>query len=80
LLVEDAGGVAKVIKRDALTGAFISNVFMGAIGTPEALVVIDDLDASGDPEFAALGDNAGQRVVQIKDTVSGAQINNVEFP
>jgi hypothetical protein len=80
LLVEDAGGVAKVIKRDALTGAFIGNVFMGAIGTPEALVVIDDLDASGDPEFAALGNNAGQRVIQIKDSVSGAQINNINLP
>ena len=80
MLVEDAGGVAKVIKRDAATGAFLGNVFMGAIGTPEGLVVLDDLDGSGDPEYAALGNNAGQRVIQIKDTVSGAQINNINVP
>ncbi len=80
LLVQDAGGVAKVIKRDGATGAFIGNVFMGAIGTPEALVLVEDLNGSGDAEFAALGNNAGQRVVQIKDSVSGAQINTINVP
>jgi hypothetical protein len=53
---------------------------MGAIGTPEALVIVDDLNGSGDEEFAALGKDAGQRRVQIRDTVSGAQINTVDFP
>ena len=80
VLVERPDGSGKVVIRDGATGDFIRNTFMGAIEAPVGLAVIGDIDASGNAELAALGENAGVMRVQIRDSVSGVQINNVDFP
>jgi len=42
--------------------------------------LVDDLDSSGNPELAILGDNgAGAERVQIRDSISGAQVNTIDF-
>ena len=45
------------------------------------MTLVADLNASGDPELAVLGDDgAGTKRVQIKDSISGLQINTIDFP
>ncbi len=79
LLVQRPNGTAKVIIRDGATGAFIRNVFMGAISTPVGLTTFVD-PTTAETQLAVLGDdNAGTRRVQIKST-SGAQGNTIDFP
>ena len=81
LLMEQPDGMAHVIVRDGATGAFIRNIFAGAVRNPMAMALVDDLNMSGDPELAILGDNgAGTKRVQIKDSISGAQVNTIDFP
>ena len=80
ILVERPDGSGKVIIRDGLTGAQIRNTFMGAINSPAGLALVDDLDASGAPELAGLGESAGVQRVQVRDSISGAQINNIDYP
>jgi hypothetical protein len=82
LLVEDPfDGAPKIIVRDGKTGGFIRNIFLGAIRNPIAMTLLDDMNGSGDPELAVLGDDGlGTVRVQIKDPVSGQQIGNVDFP
>ena len=79
-LVQRPDGTGKVVLRDGLTGDFIRNIFFGSIDNPIGLTIIEDLDASGDPELAALGESAGVRRVQIRDSVSGANINTIDYP
>jgi hypothetical protein len=81
LLVQRPDATAKVVIRDGATGVFIRNIFAGAVSNPVAMTLVNDLDSSGDPELAILGDdNAGTRRVQIKDSISGAQVNTIDFP
>jgi hypothetical protein len=81
MLVQRPDGTAKVIVRDGATGAFIRNIFVGAVSNPVAMTLVDDLDSSGAPELAVLGDDgAGTKRVQIKDSISGAQVNTIDFP
>ena len=81
MLVKRPDGTAKVIVRDGFTGAFIRNIFAAKVTNPVAMALIEDLNASGDAELAILGDNgSGTRRVQIKDSISGAQVNTIDFP
>jgi hypothetical protein len=81
MLVKRPDDIAKVVVRDGATGAFIRNIFFGTVSNPVAMALVDDLNASGAPELAVLGDdNAGTRRVQIKDSISGAQVNTIDFP
>jgi len=76
----DFGGLARISKWSGANGDFISNVFFGSAGVPEALTLVEDMDTNGEQEFAVLGDNAGQHRVKIKNTISGAQVNDIDFP
>ena len=78
-LVQRPDGTGKVILRDGLTGDFIQNIFFGAIDNPAGLTLVDDLNASGSPELAALGYRNGVRRVQIRDSVTGANINTIDY-
>ena len=72
-----------MVVRDGLTGDQIRNTFMGTVAAPEGLVKVEDLNASGDPELAALGDSTdspGTVRAQIKDSISGAAVSVVDFP
>lgn len=45
------------------------------------MAMVDDLNSSGAPELAILGDNgAGTKRVQVKDSISGVQVNTINFP
>ncbi len=81
LLVMKPDGTAKVIVRDGATGAQIGNIFFGSVSNPVAIALVADLDMSGDPELAVSGDDgAGTQRVQIRDSISGAQINTIDYP
>jgi hypothetical protein len=41
---------------------------------------MSDYSGNGFDELAALGDNGGMRHVQVLDTVSGSQVNRIDFP
>ena len=79
LLTQKPNGIARVNIRDGATGLFIGNILMGAITQPLGMVSIDDLNASGDPEIAVLGEDINIVQIQIKDVVSGAQVGNVVY-
>ena len=83
VLVERTNGSGKVILRDATTGDFIRNTFVGKVLQPDGLIIIDDVDVSGDPEVAALGDSSdspGTPRAQVKDSIEGTAINTIDFP
>jgi hypothetical protein len=76
----DTNNDAKIIVRDGSTGAFLTNIFYYAVFNPTAATLIADLDMSGDPELVVLGDNgSGVTRVQIRDSISGANINTINF-
>jgi len=80
LLVERPDESSKIVIRDGGTGEFVSNIFASIVSNPIAMAIVPDMNGSGDPEIAVLGDgNAGKRRVQIKDSISGAQINVIDF-
>ena len=80
ILVELADGSARAKVWDSSTGRFIRNVFFSAVGQPLALAVVDDIDGNGFSEIVVVGNNLGQRRVQIKDSQSGAQLSVIDFP
>ena len=81
VLVERPDGTAKVVIRDGASGAFIRNIFAGAVSHPVAVALVEDLDSSGDPELAILGyDDSGSRKVQIRDSIAGTPVNIIDFP
>jgi hypothetical protein len=80
MLVEEADSTARIVVRDGFDGAFIRNIFAASVSNPVAMTLVEDLDSSGDPELAILGENNGILRVQIKDSISGAQITNIDFP
>jgi hypothetical protein len=81
MLVREPDGTAKVIVRDGATGAFIRNTFAASVSNPVAMALIDDLNSSGTPELLVLGDDgAGTKRVQIKDSITGAQVNTINYP
>lgn len=72
-------GSTRVHIRDASTDALITDI---NFGNDDALqmMVLPDLDASGDPEIAMLNEQAsGQVRVQIRDTITGGLVNNLWY-
>ncbi len=80
VLLRDPGGTGFVKIRDSLTGVNIRNIFFGAITDPVGIVALDDYSGNAAQEIAVLGQNAGIPRVQIRDSLAGMQINNVDFP
>ena len=67
--------------KDALSGAFIKNVWFQGDFKPQDFAVLPDMDANPGSELAVLGIKAGGQVqVEIKDAKTIAFINQVNFP
>lgn len=81
-LVERPDRTAKIIVRDGASGDPVTNIFAtAAIRNPVAFILLPDMDGSGDPELAVLGDDGSTtRRVQILDSVSGEPLNTIDFP
>ena len=82
VLVERTNGSGKLIVRDGVNGDFIRNTFVAKVLQPEGVVLIDDTNASGDPDVAVLGDssdNPSTPRVQIRDAGDGAGITDFEI-
>ena len=72
-------GSSNVQVRDGSTDALVSNINFG-VDVPIQLVVLPDLDASGDPEIAMLNEQSdGQVRVQIRDSVTGNLVKNLWY-
>jgi hypothetical protein len=80
ILLKTPAGTGRVRVQDGLTGAFIRNLFFSAVNNPTGITVMPDYSGNGFEELAALGENAGERHVQILDTASGAQVNRIDYP
>ena len=75
-----ARATAKVTVRDGATGPQIMNIFAGQVSNPVAMTLVGDMNGSGSPELAILGDDgAGTKRVQIKDSITGAQVKTIDF-
>jgi hypothetical protein len=65
--------------RDGSTDALISDINFGNDDAVD-IVVLPDLNASGDPEIALLNEqDSGQVRVQIRDSVTGGLVNNLWY-
>jgi hypothetical protein len=80
VLLKTPTGTGRVRVQDGLNGAFIRNLFFSAVENPTGLAVMPDYSGNGFDELATLGDNGGMRHVQILDTVSGTQVNRIDYP
>jgi hypothetical protein len=80
VLLKTPGGTGRVRVQSGLNGAFIRNLFYTVVENPVGLAVMSDYSGNGFDELAALGDNGGMRHVQVLDTVSGSQVNSIDFP
>ena len=81
LLERDADGSVRGRVTDGMTGNFIRVISFGAISNPQRITTVSDLDGDGFDDVAALGfDNNGFPRIQIKDSNSGGQVNNIDFP
>lgn len=76
--LEDGSGRVRVQKNG--TGALLKNIAFGALTNPIALSVSEDINGNGAPEVMVLGDNNGVPRVQIRDSISGLNIRNIDFP
>ena len=79
MLLEAPGGTGLVKVRDSLTGDNILNIFYGSVTSPKGIAALDDFNGNVAQELAVLGENTGIRRVQIKDALSGTQINNIDY-
>jgi hypothetical protein len=80
VLLKTPTGTGRVRVQDGLNGAFIRNLFYTVVDNPAGLAVMPDYSGNGFEELAVLGENAGVRHVQILDTVSGSQVNRIDYP
>lgn len=72
-------GSSHVHIRDGLTDALITDINFGEDDALQ-LLVLPDLNGNGDPEIAILNEQAsGQVVVKIRDTITGAVVNNLFY-
>lgn len=76
--LDDASGRVRVQKNG--TGALLKNIAFGALRNPVALAVSADINGNGFDEVMVLGDNNGVPRVQIRDSMSGLNIRNIDFP
>ncbi|MGI9271757.1 MAG: hypothetical protein ACR2QT_08285, partial [Woeseiaceae bacterium] len=67
--------------KDAMSGAYVKNVWFQAGYTPKDLAIIDNLDGNPGSEVAVLmvRDSDSRPWVHIKDALSGAYVRNVWF-
>jgi hypothetical protein len=80
VLLKTPAGVGRVRVQSGSNGAFIRNLFFGAVEKPVGLTVMPDYSGNGFDELAALGENGGIQHVQILDTSAGTQVNRIDFP
>ncbi|MGI9273093.1 MAG: hypothetical protein ACR2QT_15045, partial [Woeseiaceae bacterium] len=81
LMSRDSDGRAWVHVRDALTRAYVRNVWFQNNFKALDFAVLPDIDVLPGFELAVLGVNTnGQLQVEIKDAKTGAFINLVDFP
>ncbi|MGI9205184.1 MAG: hypothetical protein ACR2Q3_14300 [Woeseiaceae bacterium] len=81
LTSKDSDGRAWVLVKDALSGAFIRNVWFQGDFTPKDFTIVPDMDANPGDEIAVLGERgSGQIQVEIKDAKTITWINLVNFP
>ena len=83
ILVERSTGGGKVLIRDGSSGAAIRNTFVSKVNQPVGMALVEDLDASGNPELSVLGDSidsAGTNRAQVKDSIEGTPLIEIDFP
>ncbi|MGI9203199.1 MAG: hypothetical protein ACR2Q3_04280, partial [Woeseiaceae bacterium] len=81
LTSKDSDGRAWVLVKDALSGAFIKNVWFQSDFAPKDFTIVPDIDANPGDEIAVLGERgSGQIQVEIKDAKTITWINLVNFP
>lgn len=80
VLLERPDGTARVRVQSGSNGAFIRNLFFNVVESPVGLAVVPDYNGSGFDELAVLGESAGTRHVLVLDTMSGGQLNRIDYP
>jgi len=76
------GGVTQVQLRDAVTGAFVRNVYFNPNWTAQHLKVLPDMNGSGSSELAMLALDAvvGNGIqIQTKDAVTDVQLSVLSY-
>ena len=80
VLLRRVNGTGSARIYDSSSGDFLRNVFFGQIRNPADIQVSPDMDGNGFSELLVIGDGGEASRVQIRDSSSGAQVNNVDFP
>ena len=80
VLVETDTGTGKVRIQKNGTGALLETLTFGALTDPVALAVSADLNGNGSPDIMVLGTQGGVPRVQIRDSSTGLNIRNIDFP
>ncbi|MGI9203200.1 MAG: S8 family peptidase [Woeseiaceae bacterium] len=81
LMVRDSDSRPWVHMKDALTGAYVNNVWFDQGYTPSRLAIVPNLDANSGDELAILTtrDSDSRAWVHVKDALSSAYIRSVWF-
>ena len=80
VLSRQGSGAGLVRVYDSGTGTLLKNVFYNTLDNPVGLVALADFSGNAADELAVLGDNAGVRQVQVKDSSAGNLVNSIDFP
>jgi hypothetical protein len=78
---EPTTGQVRVQLKDALTGAWVRNIFFNANYAPRGLAVVEDQTGNGVAELAVIGERraTGQGRAELKDALTGVWARNVWF-
>ena len=82
VLSQSTQGAVNVEIQDALTNQLLNNVGFNSNYTPVELAVLSNLNGNGLQELAVLGidgNAAGKDKVEIRDSITGALLNNVFY-
>jgi hypothetical protein len=80
VLIETEDGSGKVLVQKNGTGALLKSLAFGALTNPTALSVSADINGNGSAEVVVLGEQGGVLRVQIRDSMTGLNIRNIDFP
>jgi hypothetical protein len=80
VLLKTPDGVGRVRVQDGGDGEFIRNLFFSGVEEPTDLTAVEDYDGNGFGELAVLGEKNGIRHVQVLDSSTGTQLNQIDFP
>jgi hypothetical protein len=80
VLIETEDGSGKVLVQKNGTGALLKSLAFGALTNPTALSVSADINGNGSAEVVVLGEQGGVLRVQIRDSMTGLNIRNINFP